>query len=214
MDMRKVMGIMAALAAMAVTAEPARAQVDVDVDVVLRLPVGHVWIDVGRDRYAYYDGYYYRPHRSGRGYVRATLPMGAILLRLPPYARHRYVPGYGDCYYDGGLWYRPAYREGVLVFIVLGPEPPRVIRRAPYSYRPVRPPVRVHRPPPVRVQRPAPVRRAPPVRRPARVARPRPRAPTRARPPRARPERPAPPRGRQRPARPARPRPGSRPPPG
>jgi hypothetical protein len=90
-----------ALAAMAVTR--AEARVDVGISVGVPLPHGYAEVSVGRDRYYYHRGVFYRP--GARGYFVVRAPRGAIIRDLPPYYSRVYFGGslyyrYGDVYYQ------------------------------------------------------------------------------------------------------------------
>ncbi len=66
------------------------------------LPHGYAEVQVGRERYYYHRGVYYRPGPHGYYVVRA--PLGARIRELPPHCSRLYLGGlwywrYGDVYY-------------------------------------------------------------------------------------------------------------------
>ena len=77
-------------------------EVRLGVSVGIPLPHGYAEINVGRERYYYHRGVYYRPGPHGYYVVRA--PYGARLRELPPHCNRIYVGGmwywrYGEVYY-------------------------------------------------------------------------------------------------------------------
>ena len=74
----------------------ASTHVSVGVDVAVPLPHGYAEVSVGRDRYYYHRGTFYRPGRHGYQVVRA--PRGCIVRELPP--------RYTRVYIGGSLFYR------------------------------------------------------------------------------------------------------------
>ncbi|HKJ91726.1 MAG TPA: DUF6515 family protein [Longimicrobiales bacterium] len=126
--------ILAAALVLGAHPEPAAAQVSVGVGVSVALPAGHAWVRFGGERYAYHDGWFYRPYRTGR-YIRVAPPIGAMLTWIPEDAQL--------CYYDGlqyyvyrDVWYEPEYLDdGTLVYLVAAA--PYGIRTMPYYVRTV-----------------------------------------------------------------------------
>ena len=77
-------------------------EVRLGVSVGIPLPRGYAEINVGRERYFYHRGMYYRPGPHGYYVVRA--PLGARIRELPAHCSRIYVGGlwywrYGDVYY-------------------------------------------------------------------------------------------------------------------
>ncbi|MDQ7041399.1 MAG: DUF6515 family protein [Rhodothermus sp.] len=84
--------------------------------VVKVLPRGHMVVHVGKVRYHYHAGVFYRPVRGGFVVVRA--PVGIIIPTLPP--GHRVVHVHGRRYYHhNGVYYRPIYRHGRPAYMVV-----------------------------------------------------------------------------------------------
>ncbi|SHK69977.1 DUF6515 family protein [Rhodothermus profundi] len=84
--------------------------------IVKVLPRGHVIVHVGKLRYHYHAGVFYRPVRGGFVVVRA--PVGAIVPILPP--RYRVVHVHGRVYYEHrGVIYRPIRRHGHTAYMVV-----------------------------------------------------------------------------------------------
>ncbi len=84
--------------------------------VVKVLPRGHVVVHVGKVRYHYHAGVFYRPVRGGFVVVRA--PVGAIVPVLP--AGYRVVHVHGRVYYShNGVYYRPIRHRGRRAYMVV-----------------------------------------------------------------------------------------------
>jgi hypothetical protein len=81
----------------------AESHLDVGLSVGVPLPHGYAEVSVGRDRYYYHRGVFYRP--GPHGYFVARAPRGAIIRDLPPFYSRVYIGGgifyrYGDVYYQ------------------------------------------------------------------------------------------------------------------
>ena len=74
----------------------AESHVSVGVNVGVPLPHGYAEVSVGRDRYYYHRGTFYRPGRHGYEVVRA--PRGCVIRELPP--------RYTRVYFGSSLYYR------------------------------------------------------------------------------------------------------------
>ncbi len=84
--------------------------------IVKVLPHGHVVIHVGKARYYYHAGVFYRPVR--RGFVVIRAPVGVIVPALPP--GHRVVHVHGRVYYHhNGVYYRPIRHHGRTAYMVV-----------------------------------------------------------------------------------------------
>jgi hypothetical protein len=84
------------LGAFSLTEARADSHVNVDLNVGIPLPHGYAEVSVGRDRYYYHRGTFYRPGRHGYEVVRA--PRGCVVRELPPL--------YSRVYIGGSLFYR------------------------------------------------------------------------------------------------------------
>lgn len=116
-----------ALGAAALALPPAArasTHVGIGVDIGVPFPRGYAEVHVGRDRYYYHRGVFYRP--GPRGYYVVRAPRGAFVRVLPPhYARVYIGPSvyyrYGDVYYQD-------YRGG---YVVVDPPATTVVTSAP-----------------------------------------------------------------------------------
>jgi hypothetical protein len=105
---------------------PTRAEshVDVGISVGIPLPHGYAEVSVGRDRYYYHRGVFYRPGAHGYYVVRA--PRGCIVRELPPY--------YSRVYFGAGVYYRYGevyYQSCPGGYVVVDPPTTVVVNSAP-----------------------------------------------------------------------------------
>ncbi len=92
-----------------------------------KLPKGSVAISVGKDRYHYHKGVYYR--KAKKGYVVTKAPRGAIITSLPRgYSR---IVVSNTVYFRFGSVYYKKVPQGYMV--VDAPKKVRVVDRSPYS---------------------------------------------------------------------------------
>lgn len=101
----------------------AATHVSVGVNVGVPLPRGYAEVSVGRDRYYYHRGTFYRPGRHGYQVVRA--PRGCVVRELPP--------RYSRVYVGGSLFYRydnVYYRSSPDGYVVVDP-PSTVVVQVP-----------------------------------------------------------------------------------
>ena len=82
------------------------------------LPTGYSMVPVGPTTYYYYYGNYYRYDSVALVYIVIAAPQGAIVPVLPNGYSEVYV-NRETLYVVGEVSYRPVYRDGVLVYVVL-----------------------------------------------------------------------------------------------
>lgn len=112
------------VASLAVPAAHADTHVSVGVGIGVPLPNGYAEVNVGRDRYYYHRGTFYRP--GPHGYYVVRPPRGAIIRDLPP--------RYTRVYYGGTIYYRyddVYYRPAPGGYVVVEPPSTVVVTQAP-----------------------------------------------------------------------------------
>jgi Family of unknown function (DUF6515) len=83
------------------------------------LPTGYSSVLVGPSTYYTCDGDYYTYDQSSQQYTVVAPPLGATVTQLPPGAT--LVAGTTSVYVLNGVYYRPSYDNGVVVYTVSNP---------------------------------------------------------------------------------------------
>jgi len=83
------------------------------------LPAGYTALAVGAATYYSYGGNYYSYDDSDQQYTVVQPPLGATVYQLPSGAT--LVPGHSSLYVVNGVYYRPSYADGAIVYTVSNP---------------------------------------------------------------------------------------------
>ena len=95
--------------------------------VVVSLPKNHRAVSVGRTRYFYYRGTFYR--KASAGYVVVNAPLGAVVADLPAGFRMNVVGGMSHFTYGG-----VNYRRVPSGYRVVSPPPAIMVQAPPYRF--------------------------------------------------------------------------------
>ena len=83
------------------------------------LPAGYTTLALGGATYYTYGGYYYNYDDSAQTYTVVQPPLGATVNQLPSGAT--LVSGTTNVYVYNGVYYRPSYENGSVVYVVSNP---------------------------------------------------------------------------------------------
>lgn len=83
------------------------------------LPAGYTTMALAGATYYTYGGYYYDYDESAQTYTVIQPPLGATIYQLP--AGATLVAGKNNVYVYNGVYYRPSYENGSVVYVVSNP---------------------------------------------------------------------------------------------